>query len=214
VTLAPACSRSRIVTYADGPGISLPAVASVRCDADGTKVLTPTVRTQPNGVHIRVDNRSGVAVGLEIDRFGADNARSGISELVFQVPPGHRDLRCLGRVHVGEDRSGFEPLTVVDPDRLWVSTDCVPLPGGGAATANKDYLPGTTGDQGDPVDIFRHRYAARLRSGDVVERAGYAQAPRPWVRVVRDGRTIATSTYSSDGHGGWLEDTTTTCGDF
>ena len=44
----------------------------------------------------------------------------------------------------------------------------------------------------DPLEEAREYYKKGLKEGDVVEAAGYPTDPNPTVRVVRDGKVIAT----------------------
>jgi hypothetical protein len=48
----------------------------------------------------------------------------------------------------------------------------------------------------DPIERAREQYSRRLEEGDVVEEASYPEAPGPRpVRVVRDGKVVATIAY-------------------
>ena len=57
---------------------------------------------------------------------------------------------------------------------------------------------------GDVVDIAKSQLRG-LAADDVVEHAGYPLATgNQFVRVIRDGRTVAAVEYTPDGQGGWL----------
>src|SRR5206468_179439 len=58
-------SLARIGAMANGSN-PIPDLARVACDGQTTTVLTPTVRPQPDGLHIRVNNSSGGPLGIEV----------------------------------------------------------------------------------------------------------------------------------------------------
>jgi len=98
-------------------------------------------------------------------------------------------------------------IAIVDPDHLYASPEtwCA-AKGSGASgtTGGTDYAPGATGLTGDVVDVARSQLQG-LAAGDAVEHAGYPLATgNQFVRVIRDGRTVAAVEYTPDGQGGWL----------
>jgi hypothetical protein len=198
---------------------ALPDVADVVCDGDGTHVLTPQIRPQPDGVHFRIDNRTGVHLGFEF-RFGesgagGDNAPVGTSEITrSDVPPGDVLVTCWdfrGQPALPKDPDEFVTLAVVDEDGIWTSPnlDCGDA---GWVTGTGDYGEGAKGVVGDPVDLAKDHFQG-LRATDLVRSVGYPQEEQPVVGVVRDGTTIATAEYLSDGEGGWLLSTVSRCQD-
>ena len=52
-----------------------------------------------------------------------------------------------------------------------------------------------------------------IEADDVVELAGYPQQQPIEYRLVHDGAVTAVARYFDDGHGGWLLDGVTDCGD-
>jgi hypothetical protein len=82
--------RDRLVRRAD-VGFGIPDVAVVTCDGDatgGTHLLTPIVRTQPDGVHIRVVNHfSAEPVFLVMEPGGVRAIPPGETRVVV-IPPG------------------------------------------------------------------------------------------------------------------------------
>jgi hypothetical protein len=208
------------LTGSTRPSVSLlPDVALVVCDAEGTHVLTPRIRPQLDGVHFGIDNRTGKHLGF-IFRFGdrpggGDNAVVGKSEITrSDVPPGAVMVTCFdhrGQTPVPKNPSEFVGVDVIDEEGIWTSQelDCGEA---GGVTGIRDYVAGVKGETGDPVDLTRKHFKG-LRSTDVVTRVGYPGQPSAVVAVVREGRTIATAEYDSDGTGGWLLSTVSRCQD-
>jgi hypothetical protein len=194
-----------------------PDVAEVVCEPSGPRVLTPVVRPQEDGIHVRVTNTfdETVAFGLRAIRGGGqgDGAPPGVFELVFPVAPGDLIATCSPGDSDHGDPRWQARLRVVDPQGFFVpyALDC----GGGQAMSGIiDYVSGARGPRGDPVQIARDSIEG-LSSIDVVERAGYPSERRSTdeaiVRVVHAGRVVLTIHYRSDGQGGWLEDTRDSC---
>jgi hypothetical protein len=190
-----------------------PDVARVVCDADGTHVETPSVSPQLDGVHVLIDNRLGFDTGFAT-RFGngagaGENAPQGESAHVLQAPPGTVEIGCYAS-EGALDQPELQPFDVVDPDGVYrsVELDCASVVSG-----TGDYAEGAQGLTGAPTDLARDRFddAYGLAAGDVVERAGYPQSGTPIVRLVRDGRTLATVSYLGAEDGGWLQETLSAC---
>jgi hypothetical protein len=199
-------------------GSALPAdVAEVVCEQSGPRVLTPVVRPQQDGVHVRVRNTFDemASFGLRAVSGGGqgDGAPPGVSELVFPLAPGDLIATCSpGDADHGDPR-WKAPLEVLDPVGLFVpyAVQC----GTGRVMAQiMDYGPGAHGPLGDPVQVARGSIEG-LESTDVIERAGYPSerdsTQEAIVRVVREGRVIVAVHYTSDGQGGWLEHKRETC---
>jgi len=173
--------------------------------SEGTRVLTPTVAAQSDGVHVEVRNTSDVDLGISFANVG-DNADIGVTELVLDSPPGPERALCLGNdTDPGEDPGpAFE---VVDPNGFWVSTD---LGGEVCSVGNIDYgeLPAGIAD---PVEAARDALGRRVEDGDTLHVAGYPDARVEKVVVLeRDGRAIA-SVAMFEGSVGWFAHTVTTC---
>ncbi len=210
-TLALAACADRAEVTTDTP---LPEVATIVCDASGTTVETPSVRPQPDGLHLVIDNRTDVDPGfsVEFDHGGlGDNAPPGTSEHVLDVPPGTVRIGCYPN-----DRAIGDPdlreLEVVDVEGIYRSTalDCT-----ASSVGVSDYAPGAEGERGDPVDLARailESATGGLGAQDVVERAGYPDWDEPVVRLVRAGEVMATVEFRTADGGGWLQDTVSMCG--
>lgn len=192
----------------------LPDVALVECTVNGARVRTPTVRPQPDGVHLRITNDTGSELAFSADdaEHGGQGASapSGSVSYVWALPPGKLSVKCTNDQADPSEIEGTE-LTVVDEEGLWVSTSLYP----GcheASTGTADYGVGAKGEGEDPVAIARKAFGNQgLKAGDVVERAGYPEGDETIVRVVRSGDVIATMSFLSDGAGGWLPENTTRC---
>lgn len=207
VVILPSCARH----LPSSDGSEIPGVARVVCSASGTRIETPSVRTHPDGVHVVIDNRLGFDTGFSTRyETGAagDNAPQGESEHVLRAPPGALEIGCYTDRDAVESDLGT--LQVVDPSGIYRSTelDCDSIVEGVS-----DYAEGATGEHGDPVDLARTRFeqVTDVRADDVIEVAGYPEDDLRTVRLVRDGRVIATISFSASGRGGWLEDTFARC---
>jgi hypothetical protein len=208
-----------------GPGVGSPqpsdreeaaTVARIVCDREGTRVLTPKVEAQPDGVHFVIDNRLKADTGysVEFPESGGigENAPKGKSEHVEPFPP--------GKVHIGcyESREGPKPdygtLKVVEGESGYKSTE-LECPSG-MAVGGEDgfYTPGAKEEKADPVVITRHRFSEEIESGDVVEVVGYPESEdQRSVRVVRQGRVVAVVGYFRES-GGWLGSGYSACAGF
>jgi len=175
----------------------------IACDGTHTTIPNPVVRTQPDGAHVRFENTSGTDLSVDwSDRegnalFGDDIPAAGAT-LIYTFGPGDLQVACGGTPAA---------FTIVDPDHLYASPEtwCA-AKGSGASgtTGGTDYAAGATGLTGDVVDVARSQLQG-LAAGDAVEHAGYPLATgNQFVRVIRDGRTVAAVEYTPDGQGGWL----------
>ena len=183
-----------------------PASLEVACDGLTTKIPTPLVRAQVDGIHIQLANSSGRPLTFAIeDQFGGEAIPVEGGSYVYAFGPGSYGLTCV------ESGIAFATFEVVDPDGLYTpaALEC-----GAQSTETHgtiDYAEGATGPKGALLDIARQELRG-LQSNDVVERAGYpGAAGAQWVRVVRDGHVVTVVTYLDDGHGGWLIGQTVSC---
>ncbi|HLV57981.1 MAG TPA: hypothetical protein VKY81_03765 [Natronosporangium sp.] len=188
------------------PDPDAPAMARIGCADGRTRVLTPTVAAQPDGVHLRVDNSSSDRT-LYLRRGGeivmVNRAPAGTSEAVATEPPGSWELACVVPTADPEERRGWIRLEVTDPLGLWVPADpdCEqPL------RTDINYLVEPEGRPGDPVDLAAEDLAHTFPEwspADTFEPAGYPQAVPRLVRVVRGGTVIAVAEYLRGSTGGW-----------
>jgi len=173
-------------------------VLDVVCLPSGTSIATPRVAAQANGVHVHIVNASGTRrIGFEVHGFGGGSVPRVKGTRVWDVPPGVVGVRCLP---FDQDDSPWVVVEVRDPSGFFVPDriTCAGVVAGGSF----DGVAGARGEDGEPVDLTRHRYAA-ISAGDVVERAGYRRPDERKIRVVRDGVVEIVDTYESDGAGGW-----------
>jgi hypothetical protein len=187
---------------------SAPEVARVDCVEAGTRLETPTVEAQADGVHIRVRNEAGRRVSFSVDEIGGDNPEG---EQVWPIPPGLARVGCWKE---GQEDPDWVALPVIDPRGLWVSPELECLTGGVAGSSGGSYGSPPKGDPRDPVEIGRDFFetiAGPLGPDDVVERAGYPNTEIRQVRLVRDGLVVAVAEYvdaswaGGEPGSGWIE---------
>ena len=83
-----------------------------------------------------------------------------------------------------------------------------------AVQGGPQYAAGAKGKKGDPVELTRRAFSDEIEDGDAVEPAGYPEGRgNRTVRIVRDGKVVATVEYFGAG-GGWLQDNYTACESF
>ncbi len=211
--LLPACAIAALLASGCGPGAadqpprsagdgnSLPNVARIVCTAAGTRLLTPAVRPQPDGVHVMLSQTDGPPATLDSDQGGGD--KPGPKPLVITFPPGGAHLGCMTRADWNADpprHRGWVTLSVIDQDKQWVDDQ----PAGGTCSQSSiDYAPTVAGYRESQLGRDARR-ALEASPTDVVERAGYPRQEPIEYRLVRDGRVVALATYASTGHGRWL----------
>jgi hypothetical protein len=197
----------------------IPSTARIVCDQEGTRVLTPKVVAQPDGVHFVIDNRlKGDAEGYTVAFPEAElppggmpsggNAPKGIiSKHVEPFFPGTVKISCDPPGFSGweEKELDYAPLEVIKGESGYKSTELECSGGGWGQITGGFYPVGVKGKKGNPVDMVRRRFSDEIEEADVVEIAGYPKTPRKrLVRVVREGKVVAAMEYHWEG-GGWLE---------
>ena len=196
-----------------------PDTAVVACSDQGTEVLTPIVRPQPDGVHFRTDNQTDLSLLFDFESsegggFGTDappGNHAVDADTGFAVAPGEVKVRCADPEDPDWPDTPWSTLTVEDPEGLWApaSVEGCDLVSNGIV----DYAQDAVGEQGDPVDIARRELGGSLEPGDEVRPAGYPESAQPTVAVVRDERVVMVVLYVPDSQGGWLRSETTACAD-
>lgn len=190
----------------------VPGVAVVVCDLRGdevtTRVLRPVVRARPDGVHLRVDNRSSIGLELRIeDRRGVQGGAApvGVQDAVRDIPPGDARAGCV--VPGAPPYTPLPTLRVLDPAGLWVSPE-LECSGGLRSEVIRDYASETPGEEGTAIEVAARHLPLPLQPGDEVRDVGYpmTQSRRhlPVVAVVRSGRTVARVILTPASDGGWL----------
>jgi hypothetical protein len=219
--LLPACVIAALLAPGCGPGAAsqpprgagngsdLPDVARIVCTEKGTRLLTPNVRPQPDGVHVLLSQTDGPPATLETDQGGGD--KPGPKALVLTLPPGRGNLGCMTVADWNVDpprHRGWVTLGVIDQDEQWVDDQ----PAGGTCSESSiDYAPTAAGFRESQLGRDARR-ALEASPADVVERAGYPRQRPIEYRLVRDGRVVALATYASTGHGRWLLEGVQKCG--
>ena len=204
VPASPSSSVAASSSAASPAGEVLPSILEVTCTPAGTVAGSSRVAVQRDGVHIRVRNTSGASRTFEIDGIGGGNAPDTEEIQVWALPISDARVWCGPSAATSSD---WIPVVVVDPSGFHVrdQLDC-----SSGTAGSVDHVEGARGSKGDPVAVAR-RQITGLRDDDVVERAGYTGSDEPKVRVTRGGMVVAVGSYLSDGHGGWLITSTTSC---
>ncbi|HXF71030.1 MAG TPA: hypothetical protein VNO79_00270 [Actinomycetota bacterium] len=199
-----------------------PSVLEVVCDGSSTTVVNARVKLLPDGVHLRVDNRSGGPLSVSVRAGGRGlfgvRVPAGVSEPEpsqgggWPVPPGVASVGCFPRGQDQGDTSAYAAFEVVDPEGLWVPWDLQCR--GTAVTAAIDQAE-PQGVPGDPVEVAREAlapYVGKLGPADTLERAGLPEQVPVVVRLSRDGRTVATvELWPDEEGGGWVVSTVSVC---
>jgi len=163
-----------------------------------TRVLTSKVAAHPDGVHIQFDNR----LGKDASYFTVTGPNDltinvpipkGKSNQVELLPPGTAKISCSLPADFYDNYAYFK---VVEGDSGYKSLELECKPGAEprfssmiASGAESKFELVSSSDQ---VEEARGYYEKGLKEGDVVEEAGYPKDPDPTVRVVRNGKVIAT----------------------
>lgn len=206
-----------------------PSTARIVCDKEGTRVLTPRVEAQPDGVHLIIDNHlpgsGGYTVALPksegpLHSGAGGNVPRGESRHVEPFSPGKVRIGCNPPGYSGEEKLDYASFEVLKGDSGYKSVELECSGGGWVQSGGPEYFEGVNGKEGDPVDMARRRFSDHIEKGDVVEGAGYPKvAPSQivgdssYVRVVRDGKVVAVVQYFREG-GGWLEGEYSACEGF
>jgi hypothetical protein len=168
----------------DGQPVAAPFVEIVCTEDGGTRLWTPVVEVQPDGVHLDIENRAGDQVS--IDGLPLDLGPGRHKEVV-STPPGKRKIACNPfSQHGGSKKPVRYDLELVDPEDHWISTEleCET----DAIVASTSYAPEPIGDA-DPAEAVEEVIKG-LKPDDVVELAGYLHADAPAVRIVRDSKVV------------------------
>ena len=198
-------------------GAGVPETARIVCGPEGTRVLTPRVEARPDGVHFEVQNRLGADTGFSAlgqeGGAGGDSPKGEKSEHVGDVSPGRARAGCEEPPYDGMGKVHYAAFRVVDPEGLYKSVE-LECQGGMAVGGGAQYAPGARGVKGDLVEQARSQFSEEIREDDVVELAGYPKLrDHRVVRVVRDGRVIATVHFLGE-PGDWLQDRYEACEGF
>jgi hypothetical protein len=168
-----------------------------------TRVSPSTVAAQPDGVHIRFDNRLGERASYFIEAGAPTEppltpptgvpVPKGKSKQVAEFSPGLTKIACHLPGYYVENYDYFE---VVGGDSGYKSLELECKPS--AVPQHRDMMVASRAGSDfelvsyrDPVKKAREYFSDSLKEGDVVEEAGYPEDSDPPVRVVRNGKVIA-----------------------
>ena len=187
----------------EGQPVAAPFVEIVCTEDGGTRLWTPLVEVQSDGVHLDVENRAGEHAS--IDGFPLD-VGEGRQKAVVKTPPGRMKVACNPfSKHGGSKKPVKYDLQLVDPEDHWVSTEleCET----DAVVVTTSYTPEPIGDE-DPAGAVEEMVKG-LKNDDVVEAAGYLQADVPTVRIVRDSKVVGVIGFAETEGGLGIEGTST-----
>jgi hypothetical protein len=170
-----------------------------------TRVSPSKVAAQPDGVHIRFDNRLGERAWYSAEALalaerpltppGGVPLPKGKSNQVVEYPPGLTKIAC-SLPSLARPLDSYALFEVIEGDSNYKSLrlECKPsaVPEHGAMpVASRAGSKFELVSYRDPVKKAREYFSNSLKEGDVVEEAGYPEDPDPPVRVVRNGKVIA-----------------------
>jgi hypothetical protein len=209
LTLAGCAEEAPRSDVREGRPVAAPFVEIVCTEDGGTRLWTPVVEVQPDGVHVDVDNRAGEPTsffGLSVD------VDEGRHKAVVSEPPGKMRVACYPySQHESDAKPVRYKLELVDPKDHWISTELECEPDSLVQSTISDFAhPLDQGMSKNPIELVREGVRG-LEADDVVELAGYPEAEIPTVRVVRDGRVIATFGFIQADDGGLAIETGDLC---
>ena len=187
-------------------------VARVTCAEEATRVATPVVEAQRDGVHLELRNETDGRAHVTIERGPSGGAGAGgppgLSSHVLTIGPGTWTATCYESV----DTVRGATFEVADTG-IWVSTEL----------SECEIQEATHGDPPRRVATDRSELAALARRNlesfvgvgpdVVIEPAGYPVQAEAIFRARKDGRTVATMSFRPDDAGGWLEGEARSCPD-
>jgi hypothetical protein len=207
--LAAACGGGKDVR----PAETASSIARVTCAEEGTRVVTPVVQAQRDGVHLELRNETDGEAHVTIERGPSGGVGAagppGISSHVLAIGPGTWTATCYESVDTVQGAT-FE---LVDTG-LWVSTeidDCE-----SPASTHGDPPARVADDESELPEHARSMLEASvgLEPGYEVEPAGYPDQRAKIFRARVDGKTVATASFNPDEAGGWMEGDVTYCDEF
>lgn len=208
LALAGCGAESSSLEPREGRPVAAPFVEIV-CTEDGdTRLWTPVVEVQPDGVHLDIENRAGEPTsffGLSLD------VEEGRHEEVVNEPPGKMRVACYPySQHESHAKPVRYDLELVDPEGHWVSTETQCKPGSMEQSTISDFVDLGDGLSKDPVELVQDEVKG-LEPDDVVEVAGYPKADVPTVRVLRDRKVIGVFGFLKADDGGLTIETSDVC---
>jgi hypothetical protein len=193
----------------EGRPVAAPFV-EILCTEDGeTRLWTPVVEVQPDGVHVDIENRAGEPTSFF--GLGSLDVGKGRHKAVITEPPGKMRVACYpDSQHEKDAKPVRYDLELTDPQDHWIPTE---LECGSSELQSviSDFSELGKGLPRDPVTLVEEQVKG-LRADDVVELAGYPEARVPTVRVVREDSVIAVFGFHRADDGGLAIETGDLCG--
>ena len=158
------------------------AVLTITCDGTAARLDATAVRAMPDGVHVDASATDGAPATVDVlaGDEGVVATTRGAAALVLAPGPYH--VACLDPAEGDGPAVSF---VIGDPDGLWKSSDTTCADGSGTAGSGD-------GPPASPAAAIAYlRTLVPLRQYDILEPAGYPEAPSGWIRLVRDGQVVA-----------------------
>ncbi|MGH2698004.1 MAG: hypothetical protein ACRDJL_02230 [Actinomycetota bacterium] len=206
------CADPASSEFPEGEGrpVAAPFVEIVCTRDGGTRLWTPVVEVQPDGVHVDVDNRAGEPAGFY--GLGTLDVGEGRHKVVISEPPGGMRVACDPHSRHESDKKPVRyDLELVDPQNHWITTELECDPGTMIQSTISDFEELGEGLAEDPVALVEESVQG-LRADDVVELAGYPKADTPSVRIVRAGQVIGVFGFLEADDEGLELETSNLCG--
>lgn len=164
-------------------------------------------------MHVELNNRLPGKADFSVDHADGGmgwSVPAGRSKRIANVPPGKVNLSCYSPSWGRNKLSSIKGVTIKvlagDSGYKPTKLDC-PREKKIEPYTNEE----TEEQKGNLIEIFRRGNSDSLREGDIVEIAGNVQSKdEKTVRVVRDGRIVATAHYLKFSTG-WMKATGENC---
>jgi hypothetical protein len=193
----------------EGRPVAAPFV-EILCTEDGeTRLWTPVVEVQADGVHVDVENRAGEPTSFF--GLGSLEVGEGRHQEVITEPPGGMRVACYPfSQHEVKAKPVRYDLELTDPKDHWIPTE-LECGSGEIQSVISDLAELEESLPRNPVALVEEQVKG-LRADDVVELAGYPEARVPTVRVVRGDDVIAVFGFHPADDGGLAIESGDSCG--
>jgi hypothetical protein len=185
-------------------------VVRVTCAEAGTRVATPVVEAQRDGVHLELRNETDGEAHVTIERGSSGGSGAGgppgVSSHVLTIGPGIWTATCYESV----DTVRGATFEVADTG-LWVSTDVDDCES--PSSTHGDPPARVADDESELPEQARSMLEASVgfEPGYEIEPAGYPDERGRIFRARVDGKTVATASFYPDDSGGWVTGSVTYC---
>ena len=200
--------QARDATAGSEPPGPAAGILEVICRADGdTEIVSERVQAEPDGVHVRFDNRAGEPATLS---GTALDFSEGVTEQVAPMAPGRHKVACWPHSKHGGPEPKLLAIEVLDPENRWRAGELECTKSELVSSVQMDYVADAEGKVGDPEEITR-KTANGIGPGDEVLTVGYPDAENRKIGVRRNGKLVAVFSYWPALKGGWLVGDYSTC---